>query len=264
MVLKSYFDGGNQADSSQYDRISLATVCGTANQWKRFEIAWRKVLYKHKAEFLHTSDAVSLNNEFSKDKGWNKTLVDAFIGDCVKTIGKHIEIPAGTPRKRARAGLYPFTLTVPLEDWKRARKVNSKLPTAVPEVCTTESLGFCFKRGRAIGAKFYQLYFDQGEPFFGHAHDRMRNPKSKKYILSLKQVTHIGESDMRLVPALQMADLFAWCINHNDRVTRQWHRELHGLPWKALLLDYDRLLKPIPGALERIATWKLPRRKPTE
>jgi hypothetical protein len=40
MVLKSYFDGGNQADSSEYDRISLATVCGTAKQWKRFDSAW--------------------------------------------------------------------------------------------------------------------------------------------------------------------------------------------------------------------------------
>jgi hypothetical protein len=26
MVLKSYFDGGNKADSSEYDHICLATV----------------------------------------------------------------------------------------------------------------------------------------------------------------------------------------------------------------------------------------------
>jgi hypothetical protein len=166
-------------------------------------------------------------------------------------------------RKRPRKGLYAVTLTISLEDWKRARGAIAKLPNAVTEICTTESLGFCFKRGKAIGAKSYQLYFDRGEPFFGHVCDRMQK-KCKKDIPSLKQVIYFGESDMRLVPALQMADLFAWCINHNDKVPRQWHGELHSLPWKALSLDYDRLLKPKPGALEQVAAWNLPRRKLTK
>jgi hypothetical protein len=60
MVLKGYFDGGNQADSRQYDRITLATVCGTADQWKTPELEWREVLTAHKADFLHTTNAVSL------------------------------------------------------------------------------------------------------------------------------------------------------------------------------------------------------------
>ena len=148
MVLKSYFDGGNQADSSQYDRITIATVCGTAKQWKRFEHAWGKVLYKYEARFLHTTDAVSLQNEFSKKNGWNKTRVDSFIGHCVEVIGKHIEIPAGTVGRRARVGLYPVTLTIPLEDWKRARNVNPKLPNSVTEICTSDSMGFASREAR--------------------------------------------------------------------------------------------------------------------
>ena len=28
VALKSYFDGSNHADSSEYDRISIASVCG--------------------------------------------------------------------------------------------------------------------------------------------------------------------------------------------------------------------------------------------
>ncbi len=81
MVLKSYFDGSNQADSSEYDRISIATVCGTGKQWKRFDTAWKKVLYKHHADYLHTTDAVSLQNDFATKRGWNNTRVDSFIGD---------------------------------------------------------------------------------------------------------------------------------------------------------------------------------------
>jgi hypothetical protein len=49
VVLKSYFDGSNHADSSEYDRISIAAVCGTSKQWKRFDTEWKKVLYRHRA-----------------------------------------------------------------------------------------------------------------------------------------------------------------------------------------------------------------------
>ena len=101
MVLKSYFDGSNQADSSQYDRISIATVCGTGKQWKRFDAEWKKVLYRHRADYLHTTDAVSLQNDFTTEKGWNKTRVDSFIGACVGVIEKQITIPHGVRGKKS-------------------------------------------------------------------------------------------------------------------------------------------------------------------
>ena len=75
MVLKSYFDGGNQVDP-QYDRISIAVVCGTAKQWRRFNTDWGKVLFKHDADFLHTTDAVSLQNEFAQENGWDDRSVN--------------------------------------------------------------------------------------------------------------------------------------------------------------------------------------------
>jgi hypothetical protein len=68
VVLKSYFDGGNQADSSQYDRVTLATACGTSDQWDMFESAWNEVLQKHNASFLHTTEAVSCSMLFTKTK----------------------------------------------------------------------------------------------------------------------------------------------------------------------------------------------------
>ena len=37
MVLKSFFDAGNQADSTQYDVVSLASVSGTSEQWRPFD-----------------------------------------------------------------------------------------------------------------------------------------------------------------------------------------------------------------------------------
>jgi hypothetical protein len=270
VVVKGYFDGGNQADSRQYDRITLATVCGTCEQWEAFESEWSKSVTSHGASFLHTTNAVCLQREFSKNKGWDDDKVNALIDDCVSVVERHLciptegQVPLGLPFSRniVKEGLMPVTLSVPLADYKKARAVIPHLPNSVNEICTTESLGFCFKWGIKIGAEAYQLYFDQGEPFFGHACDRRNHRKAKKDIAPMKKVVHIGESDMRTVPALQMADLFAWCINHNDDVRRAWHARLNGLPWGSTILSYEYLVNPTPGALERTAAWNLPRRRP--
>lgn len=269
MVLKSYFDGGHSANR---DRITLAMACGTCEEWDDAESNWRKVLSDHKAPFLHTTNAVCLQKEFSKDKGWNGDKVNAFISDCVNVIEHCLLEPgrvlisdqSGLVANIARPGLNVVTMTIPFDDFRRARKVNLKLPSSITELCASESLGFVFRYGRRIGIQKYQLYFDQGEPFYGHISDRHRNRKTRKDVGLLNNVVHLGQSDMRVSPALQIADLFAWCINHNDDVRREWHERLGRLPWDSAILDYKHLLNPTPGALERTAAWGLPKRKPTK
>jgi hypothetical protein len=260
VILKSYFDGSNHADSSEYDRISVATVCGTGKQWKRFDTAWRQVLYKHRAKCLHTTDAVSLRNDFSKENGWNKKRVDSFIGDCVSVIEKQMFIPDGG-RRRPRMGFYPVTLTVLFDDWIRAKKTVPSLPDAIEEICATESLSFALKWGRHTGVQKYELYFDRGEKFFGFIHDRWSHPKARKDIQLMKDILHVGTSISGDVPALQMADLFAWSINRANQETREWHRRLHTLPVWNPLLDYEHLINPNRRALELAAFWGLPRRR---
>ncbi len=261
MVLKSYFDGSNHADSSEYDRISIATVCGTSKQWKKFDTEWRKVLYRHRAGYLHTTDAVSLQNDFAKEKGWNKTRVDSFVGDCVDVIGKQMTIPTGVRGKLPRTGLYPITLTIPFDDWIRAKKTVPELPDTIEELCATESLSFALKWGEHIGAKKYQLYFDRGENFCGHIRNRWRHPKAQREIKRMKDILNVDESISRDVPALQMADLLAWGINRANQETREWHIRLHNLPYRSALLDYEHLINPRRWVLESIASWGLPRRK---
>ncbi|HLK08336.1 MAG TPA: hypothetical protein VKV30_10350 [Candidatus Angelobacter sp.] len=268
LVLKGYFDGGNQADSQQYDRITLATVCGTLFQWNHLESEWDEALNKHGAQFLHTTNAAGLQKEFSSKKGWTHKKVDSLIFDCVRIIQRHLYVPDGKVDitlpfgNISKPGLMAVTLTIPLKDYKRAQKNNPELPNSVTEICATESLGFCFRWGIKIGTRFYELYFDRNEPFHGHVSDRKRHKRPNKDIALLKRIIHLGESDMRVVPALQVADLFAWCINHNEDVRRSWHHHLHSLPnWGSLILDYNYLMNPKPGVLERMAMWNLPKRK---
>jgi len=269
VVLKSYFDGGNQADSRQYDRISLAAICGIPEQWTRFEPEWGKIISSHGASFLHTTNAIGLQKEFSVENGWADDKVDALINECVGSIESHIcvpaegQVPLGLPFSPniTKQGLMPVTLTIPFADYERARKVVPRLLNNITELCTSEVLGFCFQWGRLIRSEWYELFFDQGEPFYGHVYDRRHNKKSKKAITPMEKVCALAEVDMRCSPALQVADLFAWCINHNNDVRREWHARLNKLPWGSTILDYDHLVNPTPGALERTTAWNLPPRR---
>lgn len=266
MVLKVYFDGANKADLNLYDRVVLAAVLGTSDQWDLFIADWKMVLDGHKVQYLHTTDAVTLNKTFSKKNGWNNAAVDNLILDCVRAVKKHIAMPSLVPGEY-RPGLRVVTMTIYLEDYKRARKSKPELPKSVDEICTSEVLGFVFKWGHEIGAECYHLYFDRGEGFYGHVRDRKDSKKIRRDVPLLDKVAALAEAEMQLTPGLQLADLFAWCISHNEAPSKRlWHRALNDLPkdpsWESLYMDEGYLLNPIPGALERIQTWGTPQRKP--
>jgi hypothetical protein len=256
MVLECYFDGANQPDQAV-----LAMACGTPAEWASFNADWNDLLQHYPAPPLHTTDAVSLKRNFSADKGWDRENVNDFISNGVKLIGKHIARPIPSVEWQFISGLQMTTLTIPLDDYRRAREVVP-LPNSINEILTSETLGFCFKWGTRIGAESFDLHFDQGEPFYGHALDRCNSEQAKTDARSLAKIANLSKDDSRLTPALQVADLLAWCISHNDNTTRQWHRVLNDLPWASLFLDYDYLVSPLKGALERTASWGLtPRRK---
>jgi hypothetical protein len=263
VVLKSYFDGGNQVDP-QYDRVTLAVVCGTSNQWKRFNIDWKKTLYQHQSPPLHTTDAVSLQNEFCVERGWDNQRVDTLIDSCIDVIERHIALPRGMPKRRPRTGLMPVTLTIKFEEWLRARKSNPSIADTIEETCASQAMSLAFKWGTHIGARYYELYFDRGEKFYGHIANRYNNPKARKDITPMEQVIHLGESDMHMLPALQMADLFAWCINRANQERRDWHKRLHSMDWHSLTLGYEELINPRPKALGMVARWNLPKRRSSE
>ncbi len=253
MILKSYFDG---ASDFKHSAVTLAMVCGASEHWSAFENDWEANLVLHAAPFLHTTDAVSGQAEYS---GWDRVRVDAFVSGCVDVAKKHLG--AANKDEVLRPGLLALTLRIPLDDYRRARNENPHLPNSVREILLSEVLSFAFRWGRSISAEWHHLYFDQGESYYGHALDRKNSRRARKQITDMWKVAHLVKANMRFVPALQLADLFAWCISHNDVVTREWHDALHKLDWLSLYLDYGYLKEPTPGALERTANWELTRRK---
>jgi len=264
MILKTYFDGANHADLSQFDRVVLASVSGNSEQWEAFIADWKEVLDRYDAPYLHVTDAATLNKPYSVDRGWSENLVDDLISDCVRAAKRHAAAPSLIDGE-LRPGLRAVTMTIFLEDYKKARAQNPLLPNSVYELCTSEVLGFVFRWGRRVSAEWHHLYFDQGESYRGHALDRVRADRVKETSSVFNYVVVNDEANMRHTPALQLADLFAWCISHNDDPNKRiWHRALNDLPvdpsWESVYMDEKYLASPTPGALERTASWRLPRR----
>jgi len=267
VVLKGFFDGGNQADSTQYDVVTLASLSGVPNQWRPCENDWKAVLKKHHAPWLHTTDAVSLMNEpFTKQNGWDESKRNAFISDCVTVIERHMALPRTRTNPDGRVGILPYSLTIVLKDFLRARKANPEVPKTATEICATQAVYRCLQWGNYIGADFFHLIFDQGEPFMGHILDRQHNRKARKHLKPITgRITSIIQADMRDLPAMQMADLFAWCYSHKNREPRfKWqNRLLAHRKWIDDWLEYDALIKIIPGVAKTVAAWNLPPRRPT-
>jgi hypothetical protein len=209
------------------------------------------------------TDAVGLTREFSKRNGWTAKKVDSFISDCVTVIKEHSAFEQSNGQI-TKWGIRPCTITVVLGDYK---KFQSERPDSLPigDMLTSQCASYCFNWGRFIKASEYQFFFDRGEPFYGHAHDRWKNKGSRKDSPIRQELTHIGESDMRHVPALQIADAFAWALNKSieeNQIRYDWQYQIQLISRDRDILDYVKLSAPIPKSIEKINAWKMPKRKP--
>ncbi len=267
VVLKSFFDGGNEADSTQYDFVSLASVSGTSTQWNAFERDWGGALKKHGVPWLHTTDVLTFNEPYTKASGWNGTKRDSFLSDCVSIIESHIMQPNRHPRILLKEGLIPLVTTINLKDYIRARSENSAVPKNATMLLATQSVSRIVRQGELFGATSYDLMFDRNEPYMGHVSDRMHSKRAQKNIKPItEKIASVGEGDAHQIYGLQMADLFAWCYSHSQiKYPRfKWKNRLLNLRWWVDdRYEYDALKSVIQGVPEIVEAWRLPNRKPT-
>ena len=257
VAFKAYFDGGNQADTRLYDTITLAAVSATSSLWGAFEKDWAVILEKHGAKFLHTTDAIAGQGPYAQ---WGRSQVNEFVGDCVSVIEKHATTRADD--QFVYKGLRPAAVTVFLKDFKKA---SAEVPGlgAVEELCMIHATAGCTAWGINMGCLKVHFYFDQNERFYGHLLDRLRNKKARAARPELENhVVHHGVSDMRSVPGLQAADLFAWSINHMYKygIKPGWHERLLAIDRDEESFDYERLIQPNMKNLETVRSWGLPPR----
>lgn len=225
MVLKSYLDGGNKPDSTQYETMTLASISGSENLWLAFEKDWKKNLRANNAPYLHTTDLMTRNGVY---KGWTEKQRDKFLEGCVTVSIRHggkgaIDGDSG------RYGLYTFVIGFNLKDFVDYRALDAESPQNADEGCLRQALHECIEWGRNQAAcDEFRLFFDQGESFYGYAQHILDSKQARKTSPILESV-FIAKANWRKTPALQLADLHAWDISRPntplDGMPR-WQRRL--------------------------------------
>ncbi len=262
VVLRSYFDGGNQADSRAYDVVSLAAVSGTHHEWKPFEKDWKKVLRKHHADFLHTTDAVSRNGIY---QDWNEDQVDAFLTDCSKIARQHCA-RATIGNSLGKFGLLPFVITINLKTFVENARNNPHASQNANEACLRQALGEVLVWSHEQAAcDACHFFFDQGEPFYGHLVQLLQNKKALETATLLRKIVHRSESDMRHVPALQLADLYAWTqSNRNSDWNPKWKAKLLKSHFRWQWIDETNIHDVNEDHQRNWLSWNLPTRSRTK
>ena len=131
LVLRSYFDAGSEADSREYDVLSLAVASGTAAEWGPFERDWREMLVRHHAKYLHTTDAVARVNHY---EGWTEDEADSFLRDCARIISRHF-IRLRTEYDHGEFGLQLFVVSIDLKDFVSHAQSNPGTVNDANEGC---------------------------------------------------------------------------------------------------------------------------------
>jgi hypothetical protein len=261
VILKGYFDGGNRADSTRYNTVTLACLFGGTTECKVLEDLWAEVREIHRAPPLHTTDLMALQGDFST--GWDAHRRDDFLNGCVTAIDKSIVRESGNG---IAPGIALVSITVDLKDFKKYQSIIPDGPQDATEVCSVQSFYKMIECGELFGAHFYHLYFDRSEPFRGHFVDRVNNRRFRRELKEFdfeRRIRHIGESSARDVPALQAADLLAWCAGHQKVASMDWHLRLLDINHESEWIDKTVLCNPSAEMIAVVNKSKLPRRKPT-
>lgn len=272
MVLKSYFDGGNQDDSSQYDVVSLACVAAIDFDWLPFESDWRILLGRyfgdrHPEPHLHTADAVTGNGVY---EGWGEAKTQDFLSDCVNvTLHHFIKARNLSIGFAGEYGLYGSVVTIVLKDFVEHAKANPAAPQNANEVLLRQSLALLLpwsRQGADPPCDECHCTFDQGEPFYGHLDDVMTRKKARQDAHALSSITSRTQANMRRVPALQLADLLAWSQSHKlDENKPQWHESIlkadFAKEWHDRTTFWNHSL---PDQQAVWNTWKVNRRRATK
>ncbi len=90
MIGRLYVD--DSKDGKQKSNFVLAGFHSPVSKWKRFDKSWNSELSKGIGlDYFKSTEASSLRGQFSKDRGWNRQLVDDKINNFTKIIKKHCE-----------------------------------------------------------------------------------------------------------------------------------------------------------------------------
>jgi hypothetical protein len=257
MLIKTYFDGSNKPDPVRYANVTLASLSGMLHEWRPFESLWLRTLAKHAATYLHTTDAVLLQNHFSRQNGWDRCRVNALLLDCAKILRSKCTTQVGGHIRRL--GLRPCAIRIDSADYLNAQEQIGNAMPVLTDIIAQQAIGYCGGWWQFRGGHFLDAIFDSNEPYCAHILNRLRRSIAPPNFQLSNRLACI-EASMKDTPALQACDLIAWSVSHWEHVKNEWHRLVLDLPRDGDHFDCERLLKMNPAALFEIDCYKLPPR----
>jgi hypothetical protein len=187
------------------------------------------------------------------------------LKDCVDIAARNCA-RATVDDVPGKFGLYYFVVTFVLKDFIEVAKAIPGSPNNVNESCLRQALGEVLPWATEQGAcDECHLFFDQGEPFYGHLCHLLQNKKVLKDAYLLQKITQQSKCDMRFVPALQLADLYAWTVSHKLATWQpKWQVKLLRTHYRWQWMDQKNLRHVDIAGQERFLSWKLPKRAATK
>ncbi len=211
-TIKAYYDSSGKSNNARAQYLTLAGYAGSPKAWDEFEQRWIKALQNEKCAYLHMAEALSLQGEFAKSKGWTQKrvlkLIAELVNECLSPIG-------WTDFKGEFQGA---SCTINLTDYRKVKDELAELKEpesiCVDFVITIALMSMPKDSNLPFGKKgMVELFFDKNEAFM-HKVDRVWRSKPNKQLQGpLRLVSTIAQLDSRQRAGLQAADLLAWSTN---------------------------------------------------
>jgi hypothetical protein len=134
-MLRGYFDGSGKPEDSEY--VTLTGLIASESVWERFERAWSEILQKYQISEFHMGEAMSLNDRFSVENGWNREKVRRVVNDLWNVFGQYL----WTKDLSLKSNLNARSCTVVMRDYRRAKLEIPRI-RELDALCT----GFCCHR----------------------------------------------------------------------------------------------------------------------
>lgn len=111
MVLQAFID--DSGSEPQGKVFVLAGFIASAERWAEFSCSWQRVLDRNRLEYFKHSEAMTLNGEFDKRRGWNAEKRDALLAELVDIICAYAEYQTYVSMRHAHFEKYLRPIPAP-------------------------------------------------------------------------------------------------------------------------------------------------------
>jgi hypothetical protein len=192
MTVKVYFDGSGKSDDPNVDCVALAGYVATEEVWEDFEQSFAAFRREYKIDYFHSADLEAREGAYQNLSIEETAVARAGLMVLLREYGK----------RDFSAVMYSVSMT-------GYRQVKRKLPSA-EAICGSGALDDLCQT--VPWEHELQVFYDRGECFFPRLQNMWRNPRRRAADPRLDRINVFGVvDDWRKYPAIQAADLLAWC-----------------------------------------------------